>query len=287
MKVLTLLNEKGGVGKTTLADHIAAGLALKGKRVVVIDADPQGHAAALLNQPEAPGLYNLLIRKEEWEDVLVPIPTHVYDPAAPEPDEQRRNIKTRNGAGGELYLLPGNVETRAIGAVNPNPFLLREKLRDLAGWADVAVIDTSPTPSQFHTTIYMATDSILFPVQPAYLSLDGLAKSIIRQEQARLEREGMHEGSIARMGIIPTMFRSNTEAHDVALRQLLSEHKRLVWPPVPQRTIWEKAAFVGKLMYRYAPYSPETDEGNLVTKELWALIDRVEQSLGMEMTAHV
>jgi chromosome partitioning protein len=285
MKVLTLLNEKGGVGKTTLADHIAAGLALKGKRVVVIDADPQGHAAALLNQAEAPGLYNLLIRGEEWEDVLVPIPTNVYDPAATE--SEALGVATRNSSGGELYLLPGNVETRAIGAVNPNPFLLREKLRDLAGWADVAVIDTSPTPSQFHTTIYMATDSILFPVQPAYLSLDGLAKSIIRQEQARLEREGMHEGSIARMGIIPTMFRSNTEAHDVALRQLLSEHKRLVWPPVPQRTIWEKAAFVGKLMYRYAPYSPETDEGNLVTKELWALIDRVEQSLGMEMTAHV
>lgn len=287
MKTMTLLNQKGGVGKSTLSVHIAGGLALNGKRVVVLDADPQGNAGTLLNYTEKPGLYNLLIRKEEWEDVLVPVPTHVYDPAAPEPDEKRTNIKTRNGAGGELYLLPGNVETRAIGAVNSNPFLLREKLREIADWADVVVIDTSPTPSQFHTTIYMASDSILFPVQPAYLSLDGLAKSLITQEMARLEREGMGEGSISRMGIIPTMFRSNTKAHDLALQHLLKDYRQLVWPVVPLRTLYEQAAFVGQLMYRYGPKSKDAVEGQEIVRELRALVERVELSLGMEQKVNV
>jgi chromosome partitioning protein len=287
MKAMTLLNQKGGVGKSTLSVHIAGGMALNGKRVVVLDADPQGHAAALLNQQESPGLYNLLIRNMEWEDVLVPIPTHVYDPSAAEPDEKLTNVKTRNAEGGELYLLPGNVETRAIGAVNPNPFLLREKLREIADWADVVVIDTSPTPSQFHTTIYMASDSILFPVQPAYLSLDGLAKSLITQEMARLEREGMGEGSISRMGIIPTMFRGNTKAHDLALQNLLKDYRQLVWPAVPLRTLWEQAAFVGQLMYRYGPRSKDPAEGNEIIGELRALVERVEISLGMERKVNV
>lgn len=267
MKTVTLLNEKGGVGKTSLATHIAAGLAIKGQRVVLVDADPQGHATLLMGLKKEPGLYNALIREDEFEDVLRPVPQTTY---------------SDGGSAGELWMVPGNIETRAIMTINPNPFIVRDRLAELKDWADVVVIDTSPTPSVIHTAIYMATDSILFPTNCAYLSLDGLAQSILHQEQARALREQENLGTAERLGIIPTMYRKNTEAHDIALRQLLGQFKRLVWPPVPLRTVWEKAALAGELLFRFAPYDTDTKEGNDVTQEVWALVDRVAQGLGVQ-----
>ena len=78
MKIITLLNEKGGVGKTTLATHIAAGLAFRGFRVVLVDADPQGHATVALGLPKEPGLYDLLVRDAPFKSVLRFIPAQVY-----------------------------------------------------------------------------------------------------------------------------------------------------------------------------------------------------------------
>lgn len=259
MKVITLLNEKGGVGKTTLATHIAAGLALRhGLRVVLIDADPQGQAAALMGLEKAPGFYNVLIRDAEWRDELKYVPTSVYLGEALAAE-----------CSGELYVLPGNVETRLIPMANPNPFLLRERLAELTYWADVVVFDTSPTPSVIHTSIWLATDSVLIPCIPSYLSLDGVAHSIVHQEAAGKMRAENDLGDVSRMGIVPTMFRSQTTAHDVALQQLIKQFGRAVWPAVPQRTVFEQAALAGQLLYKYAP------DDEVTTAILPALIDRV------------
>lgn len=257
MFTLTLLNEKGGVGKTTLATHIAAGLAIRGNRVVLVDGDSQGSAGALMGMKGEAGLYNLLIREEEFEDVLRAVPPDVF---------------SAGECKGELWLLPGNIETRAIMSINPNSFLLRERLREVDGWADFVVFDTGPTPSQIHTSIYMATDSILFPSTPSFLSLTGLAQSIVHQQQAKALRERENLGSAMAMGIVPTLFRSNTVAHDVALQQLMKEFKRMVWPCFPQRTIVEAAALAGELLFKYAP-------GDEATEIAWALVDRVEKGV--------
>lgn len=262
-KVITLLNEKGGVGKTTIATHLAAGLALyAGLRVVLIDADPQGQAAALMGLRKEPGFYNVLIRDAEWRDELRPIEPSVYC------DELNARIIQ-----GELYVLPGNAETRLIPQANPNPFLLRDRLAELNDWADVVVFDTSPTPSVIHTSIWMATDSVLMPTIPSYLSLDGIAYSIVHQEAARRMRAENELGDVDRLGIIPTMFRVGTTAHDVALQQLLKAYGRAVWPSVPQRTIFEQAALVGQLLYKYAP------EDETTAQIMGGLIDRVAKGL--------
>lgn len=265
MKVITLLNEKGGVGKTTIATHLAAGLALyAGLRVVLIDADPQGQAAALMGLKKAPGFYDVLIRDAEWRDELRPIAPEVYC------DEANARL-----CRGDLYVLPGNAETRLIPQADPNPFLLRDRLAELSDWADVVVFDTSPTPSVIHTSIWMATDSVLLPTIPSYLSLDGIAYSIAHQEAARRMRTENELGNVDRLGIIPTMFRTGTSAHDVALQQLLKAYGRSVWPSIPLRTIFEQAALVGQLLYKYAP----DDETSITI--LGGLIDRVVKGLGI------
>ena len=67
MKTITILNEKGGVGKTTLAITVAAGLAARGHRVLLLDSDAQGHATISLRLRKYPGLYDLMVR---WDDLL-------------------------------------------------------------------------------------------------------------------------------------------------------------------------------------------------------------------------
>ncbi len=261
MKVITLLNEKGGVGKTTLATHIAAGLAIRGWRVVLIDADPQGQASALMGLPKEAGFYNLLVREAEFQDVVRFVKPDTY---SAQPVE------------GELYILPGNIETRVIPHVTPNPFIIRQRLEELDGWADVVVFDTSPTPSIIHTAIYMATDAVLLPTIPGFLGMDGIAHSIMHQENVQAMRQENALGDVTRLGIIPTMYRSNTNAHDVALQQLVKEFKRNLWPPMPLRTVFEQAALVGQLLYKYAPQDETT------VQVLGALVDRVELGMGLK-----
>src|SRR5689334_141034 len=134
MITVTLLNEKGGVGKTTLATHIAAGLAILGAKVLLVDADPQGHATVTLGQTKAPGLYDLLVRDALFKDTLQVVSPEVYET----PNQK---------AQGELFVIPSNVETRNIANSISDAFAIAERFRELEDIIDVVVFDTSPTPS--------------------------------------------------------------------------------------------------------------------------------------------
>ncbi len=259
MHVLSLVNEKGGVGKTTLATHIAAGLAIRGQRVLIIDGDPQGHVASSYGLPKEAGLYNLLVRGADFEDVTREIPAERYQAGG-------RTIK------GALWMLPSNVETRVISELLEDVFVLRDRLSEVEDDIDVVVIDTPPTPSLFHSVVYFASDSLIYPTECESLSLDAIAASIEHKEanNVRREREGLRPMAV--MGIQPTMYRANTNAHDHGLAQLQKRFEGLMWPAITQRTVWVERAWAQKMIFAYAPESG-------ATTETWALIDRVEAKL--------
>src|SRR5690606_21336469 len=96
-RTIAVTNEKGGVGKSTMAAHIAAGLSLRGRTVLLIDTDPQGHLARLFGMDAEDGLYRLIVEKAGWGDVVREVPEAAYRPAS---------LADRQ-AGGGLYLLPG------------------------------------------------------------------------------------------------------------------------------------------------------------------------------------
>jgi len=259
MHVITLLNEKGGVGKTTLATHIAAGLAVSGHRVVLIDADPQGHATVMCGMPKEPGLYNLLVRDAGLQDTMRQVPGEQYRMAG-------RDLK------GELFLLPSNIETRNIANSISDAFAVSDRVRELEELIDFVIFDTSPTPSLLHGSIYLATDHIIYPTKCEYLSFDGLVESIRHREAAQQHRERWNLGPIEVMGIVPTMFRRQTLEHRENLKDLCNMFGDKVWPPITQRTVWTEAVSDRRPVFAMQPRSPAAAEALDLVRRVQAAV---------------
>jgi chromosome partitioning protein len=259
MKILTLLNEKGGVGKTTLTVHIAAGLALQGFRVLVIDADPQGHASVALGVKRAPGLYNLLVRNASYKEVLVSVAPEMYQLPG----------QTSEGS---LWVLPSNEETRVIPMLVSDGMLLVRQMQSLQHAFDVVLIDTSPTPSLLHSMIYIATDAIVYPTECEYLSLDGLSQSLRHRDELQKIRSQWGFQPLDIMGIVPTKYRASTLLHNNNLERLRKSFGDKVWGPLALATIWGEASAMRRPVFQLAPDSK-------AAQEMWNIVTKVQEEL--------
>jgi chromosome partitioning protein len=259
MKVITLLNEKGGVGKTSLAVHAAAGLAIKGYKVVLIDADAQGHATIALGHTKEPGFYDLIVRDAPFEQVLRRVlPNRYASPAI---------IPTMKG---EMYLIPSNVETRSIAQNISDAFAVLKRIMQLRDAIDFVIFDTSPTPSLTHASIYMATDAIVMPTKLEAWSFDGLRESLAHKDQFQPIRQQYNLSAIKLYGIVPTLYRKGTLEHDTNLEILKERFGEQVWQPIPQRTIWSEAATAKCTVFSLAPESKTAHEA-------WGFVNKIEE----------
>lgn len=261
MKAITLLNEKGGVGKTTLASHIAAGLAIRGYRVVLVDADAQGHAGVIFGVDPEPGLYDLLVRNASFKDVLRILPPEVYEPPS-------------GPAKGVLALLPSNVETRNIPGMISNVFAVRQRFEELDDFADIIIFDTSPTPSLLHGAIYVATNGIIYPTELSALSFKSLMESFAHRELFARTKEGMGLGELRTLGIVPTKVRLKTVEHSENLKLLKQEYGALVWPSLSLSITWEEAAMQNRPVFSHAPDST-------AAREMWRIVAQALHAMQM------
>lgn len=242
MKVITLLNEKGGVGKTTLATHLAAGLAVSGLKVVLIDADPQGHATLSFGLQKEAGLLNLLVNEWDFDEVL----------RVPDPESYKLHDRPLTG---KLFVMPSDTGTRAIPGAIEDVTLLTNRLQEIENDIDVVVFDTPPTPSLLHSSIYLATDGVIYPTECESFSLDGLASSVNRRQNFDPLRLQINRNPIEIMGIIPNKYENNTVLHNEHLKVLLKAFREQVWYPIPKRTSWREAAAARKMIWTIGPES--------------------------------
>ena len=158
MRRIAVLNQKGGVGKTTSVVNIAAALANAGHRVAVIDMDPQSHLTIHLGiEPESVelGTYRVLCQSGSFEDEVMLV---------------RPN----------LWLLPANInlvgaESELVSVVG-REIILREAIEKVQDKFDYLIIDCAPSLGLLTLNALAAVEDILIPLQPHFLALQGLGK---------------------------------------------------------------------------------------------------------------
>jgi len=160
MRTIAVMNQKGGVGKTTSSVNIAAGLAHRGKKVLLIDLDPQGHASIHLGVEagaETPTIYDVFAQRKSLTDVR-----HMVSP--------------------QLWVAPSNIDLAAAEMeLVDSPVrevVLREALKHLAAAEafDYVVMDCPPSLGVLTINALTAVREVFIPVQPHFFALQGLSK---------------------------------------------------------------------------------------------------------------
>jgi chromosome partitioning protein len=248
MKVITFLNEKGGVGKTTLSTHIAVGLARRGKRVAFIDADPQANATDAFGFDPAPAFYDLLVRGTPWQDALVASDTE------------------------GLYVVRGNVETEGI-AARINDMAIYERVQQARKAVDYVIIDTSPTPNGvLNRRILVATTDLIIPTQALRFSAyGGVPNAIARADETRKALAAYGVDGCRVMGVVPNAIRHTINQRET-LKEIRADLDGLVWPAIPSNVILQDCFELGLWAY---DIKPESDAQQRTQALLWGMVDRI------------
>lgn len=184
-KVIAIANQKGGVGKTTTTGNLGIGMAKRGKRVLLIDADAQGSLTASLGYTEP----------DRLEVTLATIMERSVNEDYPEPSEGILHHKEG------VDLLPANIELSGIEVslvnIMSRETVLREYVSLVSAEYDYILIDCTPSLGMITINALACADSVLIPVQAAYLPLKGLEQlirtigKVKRQINPKLEIEGI------------------------------------------------------------------------------------------------
>lgn len=233
-KVITITLRKGGSGKTTTAVNLASSLAKHGKKVLLIDLDPQANATASLgmNDAELPNIAEVLAGS--------------------------KNIGQAVSQGPAFDIIASNAVLSQIEATMASDAttygqLIKNHIEPIKPSYDYILIDTPPSESMLTISALVASDYVLIPTQAHYLAMKGLQQAL----ELITRVKDTHGATVEVLGIVPTMVQSNTNMAELFIQQVESDYGKLLLPyPVPHTIKITESQLAGEPITDYEPNHP-------------------------------
>lgn len=249
---LVISNQRGGVSKTTTTTTLAREFADQGKRVLIIDTDPQGSVSSVLGLKPQHALYNFVIERLRFDDCIVTVPEHK-----------------------NLHVLCSNRETTKVETILMGETARERAFTHIFGQVDhaydVVLIDVSPSITLLQTCAMVYAERILIPIGMDTLSFQGAMASI----EASKSLNQLLKANIRTVGLLPVMVDRRLAMTATVLEGLEGLSKGTGIPLLhgirTDQTV-TKAARAGQFLVDYDPRCKAAEDYHQVTEELATLL---------------
>jgi chromosome partitioning protein len=232
---IAIFNHKGGTGKTTTTVSLAAGLAARGHKVLLVDTDSQGNVGVSLGQKLEKSLYHVLVMGIRPEDVAIKV---------------RDNLDfigcNETLAAAELYLAGRQNRDR----------VLRERLAKISENYDYVIVDCSPSLSLMNQNALVFADGIVVPVACDFLSLVGVRQVVKTVKNVN----SLLRHPVQIYGVLPTFYDARAKICREAVETLQGHFGDRCLEPIRAATKLKEAPWAGKTIFEYAPESNAAED---------------------------
>jgi chromosome partitioning protein len=229
LRRICVINQKGGVGKTTTAVSIAAGLSRHDKKVLIIDLDPQGNVALCLNVEGEKDLYSVMSEDAELKECIKSLGKNL-------------DIITSCETLAKTEML--------LAGMKKKEYVLREKLKGIEGY-DYVIIDCPPSIGLLNRNALLYAQEAFIPVSTDHLGFDALNK--MQRHIEEINDEFDHSIKITK--VIPTLFDRRNKTCRIYLDKINSNFYDVVTNPIRINSKLKEAPASGKSIFSYAPSS--------------------------------